>query len=516
MAKIIKKNGVLLLALSAAMALMLTGARAASYQDVAGHWAEPQIVRWSDLGYLTGYGDGTFGPNDPISRGQLTAILANLYGYTGEAENTFGIPEDAWYLSYVLRAAQAGILPDSWWETASDAPLTREEAMYIIAAAIDLEGSGALSEDRYTDGEDISDWAVEAVYAMTEAGYVGGFPDGGVHPQGSFTRAEVVTILNNIFAEVYNAPGTYSGDVTGLTVVAAGGITLRDMTVDGDLILTGAAAGQTVTLDHVTVTGEIVDQGCALVQINNEQFPGTVTSGNRTTDIRPGARANLFDPDRLSFDENGYASYDSEYFDAVRGIDVSSHQGRIDWQAVADSGVEFAMIRVGFRGYTAGGVNEDTRFEYNIQGALDAGLDVGVYIFSQAISVEEAREEARFVLERIAGYDITYPVVFDWETISGDHARTDDMDPETLDACAQAFCQLVEEAGYTPGVYFNTTLGYFWYDQSQLTDRYTWMAEYNQYPDFYYDYEMWQYSCTGTVPGIEGDVDLDLAFRLRD
>ena len=257
MAKIIKKNGVLLLALSAAMALMLTGARAASYQDVAGHWAEPQIARWSDLGYLTGYGDGTFGPNDPISRGQLAAILSNLYGYTGEAENTFGIPEDAWYLSYVLRAAQAGILPDSWWETASDAPLTREEAMYIIAAAIDLEGSGTLPGDRYTDGEDISDWAVEAVYAMTEAGYVGGFPDGGVHPQGSFTRAEVVTILNNIFAEVYNAPGTYSGDVTGLTVVAAGGITLRDMTVDGDLILTGAAAGQTVTLDHVTVTGEI-------------------------------------------------------------------------------------------------------------------------------------------------------------------------------------------------------------------------------------------------------------------
>ena len=95
----LKKNGLLLLMLSVLTALMLTGAHAATYQDVTGHWAEPQINRWSDLGYLTGYGDGTFGPNDEISRGQLAVILTNLYGYTEEAENTFGLPEDAWYLS---------------------------------------------------------------------------------------------------------------------------------------------------------------------------------------------------------------------------------------------------------------------------------------------------------------------------------------------------------------------------------------------------------------------------------
>ena len=509
----LKKNGLLLLMLSVLTALMLTGAHAATYQDVTGHWAEPQINRWSDLGYLTGYGDGTFGPNDEISRGQLAVILTNLYGYTEEAENTFGLPEDAWYLSFVLRGAQAGLFPENWWETPSDGPLTREEAMYIIAAAIGLEGSGTLTTDYYTNGDSLSDWAADAVCAMTEAGYVGGFPDGGVHPQGAFTRAEVVTILNNIFGGVYNLAGTaYSEDVTGFAIVAAEDVTLQDMTVDGDLILAGGTAEGTVTLDHVTVTGEIVNLGGAKVQVRNDLYDGTLTSGTRTTEIQAGSSANLLDPARLYYNEDGYYSYQSDYYDVAVGIDVSAHQGLIDWQAVADSGVEFAMIRVGFRGYTVGNVNLDTRFEYNIQGALDAGLDVGVYFFSQAITVEEAQEEAQFVLEQIADYDITYPVVFDWETISGDHARTDSMTPELLNQCAQAFVQVVEEAGYTPSVYFNLSLGYFWYDQAMLADWHTWLAEYKEIPVCYYDYEMWQYSSTGTVPGIKGNVDLDIAF----
>ena len=194
------------------------------------------------------------------------------------------------------------------------------------------------------------------------------------------------------------------------------------------------------------------------------------------------------------------------------GVDVSTHQGVIDWQQVAASGVRFAMIRVGFRGYTGGGIYPDEQFAANIQGALDAGLQVGVYFFSQAVSEEEAREEARQTLEWIADYDVTYPVVFDWEEITYDEARTDDVEPETVTACIKAFCDEVEQAGYTPMVYFNRSQGYDIMDLEQLEGYEFWLAGYTETPSFQYAFEMWQYSCTGTVPGIQGDVDLNLCL----
>ena len=506
-----------LLALALLTSLLLTSAYATGYRDVPGHWAERQIMRWSDLGYLTGYGDATFGPDDAISRAQLAVIMTNLLGYTEQAENTFGLPEDAWYLSFVLRAVEAGMFPDNWQETPCDAGLAREEAMYIIAAAAGLKLSDVSPTEYYTDGDTVSDWAAGAVSAMTEAGYVGGFPDGGVHPKDVFTRAEVVTILNNMYPAVYNRAGTYSEDVAGLTVINTGDVRLKDMVIDGDLFLTRGLEGQSVILDHVTVTGEIVNRGGADVLVYDDAYPvGGFVYGSSTVSIPAGSTANLFDPARYYYNEDGWYSYRSDYYDASVGIDVSSHQGKIDWQAVADSGVEFAMIRVGFRGYTVGSVNLDTRFLYNIQGALDAGLDVGVYFFSQAITPEEAEEEARFVLENIQGYDITYPVVFDWETISGDHARTDGMTSEMLNRCAQAFTGVIAEAGYTPSIYTYTWLGYNLYDQTLLADYHTWVADYKAVPEYYFGFDMLQYSSTGTVPGIEGDVDLDIAFRLME
>lgn len=193
------------------------------------------------------------------------------------------------------------------------------------------------------------------------------------------------------------------------------------------------------------------------------------------------------------------------------GIDVSDHQLDIDWETVAGEGIDFAVIRVGYRGYTEGSLNMDTRFEQNIQGALDNGIDVGVYFFSQAITVEEAIEEAELVLEAIEAYDIRYPVVFDWEEILSD-ARTDHMTPELLTECTIAFCDLVEEAGYTAGVYFNQTYGYNHFNLLDLEDYVLWLAQYSTAPDFYYHFDMWQYTATGTLAGIETPVDLNMSF----
>lgn len=191
------------------------------------------------------------------------------------------------------------------------------------------------------------------------------------------------------------------------------------------------------------------------------------------------------------------------------GIDVSSHQGEIDWQQVADSGVDFAFIRLGYRGYNSGTLHTDEYAGANLRGAGNAGLKVGAYFFSQAVSVEEAREEAAYALDILDGFPLDLPLMYDWEFVSLE-ARTGRVTGETLTECTQAFCRVIEENGLAPAVYFNT-------DQAQKLSLEAlpypwWLAKYNEDLDFVCQVDLWQYSNTGTVPGIAGNVDLDLMF----
>ena len=243
--------------------------------------------------------------------------------------------------------------------------------------------------------------------------------------------------------------------------------------------------------------------------------PRYITYGDRELLLLEDVAASTLDSAAFVPDENGWMTYRDGNITAVQGIDVSSHQGEIDWQAVADSGIRFAIIRAAFRGYgQEGRLVEDSRFTENISGALAAGLDVGVYCFSQAVTVEEAQEELALTLDLIAPYEITYPVVYDWERMPADRdARTHEVTGETLTAMAAAFCREAEEAGYTPAVYANQNLAYLTLDLSQLKAWPFWLAQYSSAPTFYYRCDLWQYSHTGTVPGIQGDVDLNLAFR---
>ena len=170
------------------------------------------------------------------------------------------------------------------------------------------------------------------------------------------------------------------------------------------------------------------------------------------------------------FSSEGPIRYLGRDYDVLRGIDVSEHQWEIDWAQVARSGVDFACVRLGRRGYTEGGLFEDPWFERNMSGATANGLKTGVYFFSQAVNVAEAIEEANFVLERIAPYNIGAPVVYDWETVADEQARTAELSPESRTDCAVAFCETVRRAGYTPCVYFNRDMGYYGYDLRRLTD----------------------------------------------
>ena len=209
--------------------------------------------------------------------------------------------------------------------------------------------------------------------------------------------------------------------------------------------------------------------------------------------------------------------YEGRYLGCIKagtmpGIDVSYYQGEIDWEQVKASGIEFAIIRLGYRGYGEEGklVEDKMAFE-NLEGALEAGLKVGVYIFSQATSVEEALEEADFVLERIQDYEITMPVVYDWEYISAE-ARTANVDPRTLTDCYLAFCEKIQEAGYTPMAYFNSYQSRKMMYLTELEEYPFWLALYSDRMTYPYRIEMWQYTDSGRVPGIEGNVDINLMF----
>lgn len=211
---------------------------------------------------------------------------------------------------------------------------------------------------------------------------------------------------------------------------------------------------------------------------------------------------------------NGRKYYvDNSDITSLLGVDVSVHQDNIDWHKVKESGIDFAMIRLGYRGYGTGEPDLDENYAENIRGAREADVDAGVYFFSQAITVEEAIEEANLVIESLEGLDINYPVVYDWEIIYDDSARTDNVSVDILTDCCIAFCETIKNAGYTPMIYQNKRTTIFKLDLNRLTDYDFWLAEYGSEPTYYYDFDMWQYTSTGSVPGIEGDVDLNISFK---
>ena len=193
-----------------------------------------------------------------------------------------------------------------------------------------------------------------------------------------------------------------------------------------------------------------------------------------------------------------------------RGIDVSKWQGKIDWGAVAASGINFAIIRVGYRGASTGALIEDPYFKQNIAGATRAGIKVGVYFFTQAVTEAEAVEEASMVLTLIAGYKVSYPVFIDTESAS--NGRANGLNRNARTAIIRAFCQTIASGGYKPGVYASKS----WYNNqlnaSALNGYCIWVAQYNSSCTYSGKYDIWQHTSKGRVPGINGDVDLNIGY----
>lgn len=242
----------------------------------------------------------------------------------------------------------------------------------------------------------------------------------------------------------------------------------------------------------------------------------TTTTAAPTQPPSPTLAANPWESEAFAYDENGFLTCPAA--DSWLGVDVSEHQGHIDWGEVAKTDVKFAMVRLAYRGWGSEGVVRADEYGLeNLQGAADAGLKVGVYFFSQAISVEEAIQEARFLLQLLDGRKLDMPVVFDWETVSAKDARTAKVKRATVNACALAFCREIEAAGYDAMVYYNLDMARWTFDllAIQQAGYDFWLAMYTDSLSYAYRVRMWQYTSAGSVPGIKGRVDLNLYFPER-
>lgn len=210
----------------------------------------------------------------------------------------------------------------------------------------------------------------------------------------------------------------------------------------------------------------------------------------------------------FQFDSNNYLICTKQ--DSYPGVDVSSFQGEIDWKKVKNSGIRFAMVRLGYRGYgQAGNMVVDEYARKNLEGAQKAGLEVGAYFFSQATSIDEVDDEIFFFMQTLGDFELTMPIVLDWEYIS-DTARTAHVDARTLTDMQKHFCETMVNFGYTPMVYFNWHLADSTLYLSELEDYPFWLALYQNRMTYPFRVEMWQYTCTGRVPGIQGDVDINV------
>ena len=213
--------------------------------------------------------------------------------------------------------------------------------------------------------------------------------------------------------------------------------------------------------------------------------------------------------DRNDFQYNAHNYLVLQNVESYPGVDVSAYQGDIDWEKVADSGIDFAIIRLGYRGYESGKLVEDAYARKNLEGAAAAGLKVGAYFFSQALTTEEADEELEFMLEILGEQYLAMPLVLDWE-IPTSSARTARMDARTLTDIQLHFCKKISDLGYKPMIYFNWHQSENLYYLHELEDYPFWLALYQDRMTYPWDIEMWQYTSTGRVPGIPGDVDINV------
>lgn len=538
---------------AAALGAALAVVPAMAFTDTEGHWAQDSIQKWSEEYHIIqGYEDGTFHPDNSITRGAFAGIMDRFLQFQSiSGRETFSDTAGSYWEDAILKLHAAGVYLGTDGKALAGNTITRQQAVTMIARAFHIDaGTTDLS---YSDAALIAEYARPAVAEMTAQGYLNDSWDGNFRPTDPITRAEIINILSNMINTLIQTNEKVYWDIPGtLMINSAEGATLTNMTIHGDLIVAPGVTGD-IAVSNLSVMGNIRNFSTAkLVELRTpEEAPGepeeldapairpeqVYEPGKTTGDtiLYSGKEIPVYeerDPLRLyegDFHwENGRLVYDGRAFKTRFGIDVSAYQNRasgesktIDWDAVRDDGVDFVMVRVGYRGTgQAGTLNQDEFYAQNIDGAMAAGLETGVYFFAQAITVEEAIEEADFVIELLRDHEIDGPVAYDWEMHDSSY-RVYGTSPEMATACAIAFCERIKEAGYTPMIYAGQYVSYIKYDQGAISQYLSWYPEYKSdkseklYPTFYYQMDYWQFSSNCYVNGIGGRVDGNLQFIPR-
>lgn len=483
---------------------------AATYSDTSGHWAESAIEDWSGHGVIIG-SDGLFRPDDSITRGEMAIIIQRIMQYKESSQNTFSdLESDKWYTEPVLKANAAGVILGYEDLVRPTDTISREEAIVMICRAFGLDRLVASGSTPFHDSGNIASWASNEVGLMSDYGYLSWAGDY-FSPQQAITRAEIIATMDKAVKKMWRSDGLYTNVIEGTTVVSAGKAYLVNCYFNGNIIIGGGA--EHVVIDNCVVNGQIIVLNNANVQ-HVQQNSGEVSAfffGKNDITIDFSVPKNTYNASYFQH-ANGRVTYNEPNVATRSGIDISEHQATIDWSQVANDGIEFAIIRLGYRGYETGIAKLDICYHDNMRGAIGVGLDVGVYFFSQAISVAEAVEEANMCIEYLRDYDISYPVVFDWETVNSAAARTNNISGSLLTDCALAFCETIENAGYDAMIYANKELSVTTLNRGCLTDYPFWFAGYTTYPEYYYGFDIWQYSSSGSVAGITTKVDMNIEF----
>jgi len=242
--------------------------------------------------------------------------------------------------------------------------------------------------------------------------------------------------------------------------------------------------------------------------VDEQQNPYEINANPNVKALTYNKAAFLLDGDRMSYGEKEY--------DYRFGIDVSYYQGEIDWKKVANDGVEFAMIRLGYRGWSDGMLHMDECFVENIQGAQDAGIDVGVYFFTQAVNETEARAEAEYVISKLQNYELQLPIACDVEDIDDGVGRMDNISVSQRTRNVAVFCQTLKSAGYDAMIYCNMYYEAYKLDLELLSGVPIWYADYSRFPQTPYHFDIWQYKSNGRINGIKEKVDLNIQMMNRN
>lgn len=293
-----------------------------------------------------------------------------------------------------------------------------------------------------------------------------------------------------------------------------------DAMLEGAISTARSETEESVRKDYLNTLHEATSVETGTWNLLRAYFPDEVvfTEGTKYTYIGVNKSLKLNNLKNESFERDpltGYLKYinDDGTSTSHMGIDVSTFQKEIDWQQVKDSGIEFAIIRCGFRGYgSEGKLVEDSMFRQHIEGATAVGIEVGIYFFTQAVTEDEAREEAEFLLDIVKDYKYSGPIVIDIEPATSQW-RTYGLSGEQITSNVIAFCERIKEAGQTPMIYSGIKYFIRVMDYERLEPYSKWYAYYNDPLYFPYEISIWQYSMSGTVPGIGGDVDLDIIFE---